>query len=107
MRVRTLRSASLGVFGTLLPALLVVNLFLGNTLASFGLFVLLVGLLCTGIGVFLWVVCGLVERYTAFTPFGLYLIYGGLSFTLLAVICIVLIPVIHALGPAWVFPDRG
>ncbi|MFX0167964.1 MAG: hypothetical protein ACFE89_01295 [Candidatus Hodarchaeota archaeon] len=105
MYVRAFRIASLVVFGLLLPVLLLVNIFIGNTLTSFGLLAVIAGLLCTAIGVFFWVFCGLVERYKPFSPLGLYFVYGGLSFVLLGVIIVFLIPVIHSLRPPGVFPD--
>ncbi|MDO8055996.1 MAG: hypothetical protein Q6361_03980 [Candidatus Hermodarchaeota archaeon] len=105
MRVRKLHIASLVVMGLLLPILMFVNIFVGNTLSSFGFLVFIVGLLLVIVGIFVWVFSGLVERYKHLSSVGLYLIYGGLAFVLLGVICIVLAPVIHSFGPQWVFPD--
>jgi hypothetical protein len=105
MRVRILRFASLAIIGILLPLLLFVNIFVGNTLSGFGFMVFIVGLLLAISGVFMWFFCSLFERYTPLNPFSLYLVYGGLIFLLLGVICIVLIPVIHSFSQPWVFPD--
>jgi len=105
MRLTVLRIASLLVIGILLPVLVFLNIFLGNTLSSFGFLIFIVGLVLTIIGTSIWVLFNILEYIKPFRSFGLYFVYGGLAFLILGVICSMIMPVIHSFGQPWVLPD--